>query len=286
MKKRIFLRLIAAALCVAVLVAGIFFVRKKNEWWFPRLQMLLHDNTPDIKSADASSFSVKYTLDEIKSDSRTDSNSLLMLVNSEHPIPFGFLPNVTEFNGAVMHPQMVDAYVSMRDETEAKTGVHIYVSSHFRTKADQERILSESAATVAAQVGCSEHETGLALDIYAKYFGGISFLDSPAGRYINRHCGEYGFIIRYPYGKTDITGIAYEPWHIRYVGQPHARLIMDSGVSYEEYIEALTPEQWFASGESCFILRTAESTVNMPESWSKCTVSPDNTGNVIITVFA
>ncbi len=285
MKKHFTLKIIAVLTCATVLVACILVVSRKNEWWFPRLQLLLKDNTPDIKAADASVFTIEYTLDKLKNDSRTNLCSFMMLVNSEHPIPSDFEPDVVEYNSALMSPEMVDAYVKMRDETEARTSVHIYVSSHFRTKEDQARILAESDTAVAAQVGCSEHETGMALDIYAKSFGGTAFLDSPAGRYINRHCGEYGFIIRYPYGKTDITGITYEPWHIRYVGQPHSRLIMDSGLSYEEYIDFLTPEKWFKTDGNCYILRTAAQAVRMPESWSKCSISPDNTGYFIITVF-
>ena len=54
------------------------------------------------------------------------------------------------------------------------------------------------------------------------------------------HCWEYGFILRYPEGKSDVTGIIYEPWHYRYVGREAAQAIRDQGVCLEEYLESLT----------------------------------------------
>ena len=62
------------------------------------------------------------------------------------------------------------------------------------------------------------------------------FADYPDGEWINDHCHEYGFIIRYPKGKTDITGYDYEPWHLRYVGGDAATYIMENNLTLEEYV--------------------------------------------------
>ena len=121
------------------------------------------------------------------------------------------------------------------------------------------------------------------MDVYAPHYDGKQFLRSDAGRMINRICGEYGFIVRYPVGKEEVTGISYEPWHLRYVGAPHAKIIMDCGVAYEEYIEFFAPNTWY-SYENYYVGRFSEESVTLPKNWKSCEISPDNTGYYMITV--
>jgi D-alanyl-D-alanine carboxypeptidase len=161
--------------------------------------------------------------------------------------------------------------------------MRIYVASDYRTREEQMEILAESGSDVAAQVGCSEHEAGLALDVYAPYFGGESFLQSRAGRLVNEICSTYGFIVRYPLGKEDITGISYEPWHLRYVGVPHAELMTESGLTLEEYIEALRLGAWYEAGEY-LISRQDPRAIRLPMTYKNCQISPDGTGYVIVTL--
>ncbi|MBR3866797.1 MAG: M15 family metallopeptidase, partial [Butyricicoccus sp.] len=61
--------------------------------------------------------------------------------------------------------------------------------------------------------------------------------ETPEFQWLAAHCAEYGFILRYPVGTTEITGIIYEPWHFRYVGETAAREIMEAGITLEEYLE-------------------------------------------------
>jgi D-alanyl-D-alanine carboxypeptidase len=207
-----------------------------------------------------------------------------MLVNLEHPLPEDYQADLEEYNGAQMHPLMVEQYISMRDAVQKKTGVRIYVSSDFRTPEKQAELLEQYGPDRAAPVGCSEHEAGLSLDVYAPEHASYEFLNSAAGRMVNRICHEYGFIIRYEADKTDVTGFNYEPWHLRYVGAPHAKLIAESGLAFEEYINALTPEIWYAY-EDYYILRTSNTEeLTLPASFSFCHISPDNTGYYIVTV--
>jgi D-alanyl-D-alanine carboxypeptidase len=206
-----------------------------------------------------------------------------MLINEAHPLPSDYQASLKEYNGAKMHPLMVDPYVALRDRVEKLTGVRIYVASDYRTSEEQEQIFAESEEGMALRVGCSEHEAGLALDLYAPHYAGESFLRSSAGRSVNRICSDYGFIIRYPRGKEDVTGISYEPWHLRYVGEPHAALMTRAELTLEEYLEALTPETWFSYGEY-MILRTAQSEVSIPKGWVSCDLSPDNLGYTVITL--
>lgn len=217
-------------------------------------------------------------------DARVTASCTLMLVNAEHPLPEDYVPQLEEYNGAKMHPLMVSAYVALRDATVAATGKRIFVSSDYRTKEEQEAILAESEEGIAASVGCSEHEAGLALDVYTAYYAGAHFTESAAGRFVNLRCAEFGYIIRYPKAKESVTGISYEPWHLRYVGVPHAKRIAESGLALEEYLTAYQPEVWYALGDGYYVLRTGKATVALPQGMDSCVISPDNMGYYIFTV--
>lgn len=95
------------------------------------------------------------------------------------------------------------------------------------------------AATVVARPGTSEHHMGLAADILGSGYGSLeeSFENTPAFAWLKEHCAEYGFILRYPKEKQEITGVIYEPWHYRYVGVEAATEIMSRGITLEEYLE-------------------------------------------------
>ena len=88
-----------------------------------------------------------------------------------------------------------------------------------------------------ARPGESEHETGLAFDIIdagnADLWG---FEGTPQEKWLKEHCWDYGFIVRYPPDKAELTGIASEPWHFRYVGLPHSQTIHEQGLCLEEYL--------------------------------------------------
>lgn len=89
------------------------------------------------------------------------------------------------------------------------------------------------ADTYSARPGHSEHQSGLAFDIGAL---DNAYGNTPGGRWLNAHCADYGFILRYPAGKESITGYQYEPWHVRYVGSDIASQIMSQGITLEEYL--------------------------------------------------
>lgn len=110
------------------------------------------------------------------------------------------------------------------------------VNGYSREKAE------EVAATRVAPPGTSEHNTGLAVDIlsgdYYNHHSGIeeSFEYDAEAIWLKAHCAEYGFILRYPKDKQDITGIIFEPWHFRYVGVETATYIMENDLTLEEYL--------------------------------------------------
>ena len=122
----------------------------------------------------------------------------------------------------------------------AAQGLNIYLSSGFRSYSYQAQLYSNyvswygkaSADTFSARPGYSEHQCGLAIDVNTI---DSTFEGTSEAVWLAAHCHEYGFIIRYPKGKQDITGYKYEPWHIRYVGTDLSYKIYESGLTVEEY---------------------------------------------------
>ena len=96
----------------------------------------------------------------------------------------------------------------------------------------------ELANTVVKRPGHSEHHTGLAVDMGGSgdFSITMSFENTAAFEWLSTHCQDYGFILRFPKDKEDITGVIYEPWHYRYVGKEHATYIMEHGLCLEEYL--------------------------------------------------
>ena len=100
----------------------------------------------------------------------------------------------------------------------------------------------KKASQIVTVPGASEHQVGLALDIICDTYTILDegFGETQAGKWLQQHSKEYGFILRYPEGKEDITGIDYEPWHFRYVGKDAATIIMDNGLTLEEFVESIS----------------------------------------------
>ncbi len=185
-----------------------------------------------------------------------DPTDLLILVNKYNrspSVPFTLVkPDVaptspSKANNIYMRPEAAAALEDLF-EAAAKDGLTLYATSGFRSYATQKAIfdrkletMSERSANASvAKAGYSEHQTGLAMDIEGETTLGTGltaeFGESPEGIWVAENCADYGFIIRYPKGKTKITGYIYEPWHLRYVGVDAAQEITELGVTFEEYI--------------------------------------------------
>jgi len=126
-------------------------------------------------------------------------------------------------------------------------GLSVYLSSAYRDYATQNYLYNRKiqqygdpavAARIVAPPGTSEHQTGLALDITDRYYEmkDSSLENTALYQWMSAHCHEYGFIVRYPKDKEDVTGIIYEPWHFRYVGVEAATYIMENGLCLEEFL--------------------------------------------------
>ncbi|GAB7386716.1 hypothetical protein BSNK01_05520 [Bacillaceae bacterium] len=134
-------------------------------------------------------------------------------------------------------------FAQAKKERIAIAGVSAYRSYERQKEIFQYNVRTmgkEKAVRVSASPGRSEHQTGLAIDISCPRIGYAleeTFAHTPEGRWLAKHAPAYGFIIRYPKGKEHITGYAYEPWHLRYVGEEVAKEIAEKGITLEEYYQ-------------------------------------------------
>ncbi|MHA7967092.1 D-alanyl-D-alanine carboxypeptidase family protein [Paenibacillus sp. CAU 1782] len=182
----------------------------------------------------------------------------------------------------------------------------IMVTSGYRTRREQEEIYESSLAEngplytsqYVALPGCSEHQTGLAVDVGLAGapldFIAPAFPDEGACLSFKKLAARYGFIQRYKEGKESITSIACEPWHFRYVGVPHSELIQEMDVCLEEYlsfIKAFTPQSgcltWRGNGEICDIMYVEAGERGAALELPDCdafTVSGNNMDGYVITM--
>lgn len=190
----------------------------------------------------------------------TNPDSMYVLVNKKRNLPSVYepadlvVPNVAfSFSGNDPKKQMrKDAAAALEklfagaaeDDVELKavSGYRSYDRQRSIFNLNAKRQGEEAANRTSARPGQSEHQTGLAVDISSASVGyGLetSFGETKEGRWLAAHASEYGFIIRYPKGKQDITGYTYEPWHVRYVGVKAANDIATSKLTLEQYYEKL-----------------------------------------------
>lgn len=140
--------------------------------------------------------------------------------------------------------QWCDKAISLKDEMSGQSPVRFYAVSAYRSYQRQEDLYNnyvkgmgqEQADTVSARPGFSEHQTGLTVDLAAVGSEGISkFKDTEAYNWVIANCTDFGWILRYPEGKTSITGYDFEPWHYRYLGVDLAKKVSESKLTYDEY---------------------------------------------------
>ncbi len=177
------------------------------------------------------------------------SDRYLVLVNKFHSLPENYdVGTIKTFSatyafGEVMAEETCyNAFIAMATGAR-QDGITLVATSGYRTHEMQSQIFDELAQQhgeqyaleVAAKPGTSEHETGLALDIFT--YGGVmeTFKTTETYAWLHEHAAEYGFIERYEEGKDFLTGYAPEAWHYRYVGIDTAMKVKEEGITYDEY---------------------------------------------------
>ena len=188
----------------------------------------------------------------------------VLVVNPWHFMPYDYSPNLVTFydyaqydEGNTLDQSCVDPLLEMLGACK-KAGHEVRIVSSYRRQSTQESLFNkkvdyfvekgydaekarEEAAKIIATPGTSEHQLGLAVDLIDSSYPYLNENqeNTPAQKWLMEHCWEYGFILRYPNGKTAKTGIIYEPWHYRYVGKALAAELKNSGLCLEEYFESL-----------------------------------------------
>lgn len=183
----------------------------------------------------------------------TTPGSLLILANKKHRLPEGYVPSnlvdagIPCTNGTAYMVQEAASAIQQMYAAAAQDGVSLAISSAYRSESYQAVLYNNyvardgaaAADTYSSRPGYSDHQTGLAADFVegSGYDFSDAFRNTASGQWLEAHAHEYGFIMRYPYGKDSITGYEYEPWHFRYVGVDTATAIYNVDVfeSFEEY---------------------------------------------------
>lgn len=183
----------------------------------------------------------------------------LLLVNGSHPLSedYDYTKDLTTIPEEYHNGQLdqinkdIWPYLKAMIDDARKEGVNLSVWSPYRSYNIQQMLFNRQkqkqieagvpeseadakAATIVARPGTSEHHTGLAADIN---MADDAFENTPMYAWLTEHCQDYGFIMRYPKDKIDVTGVINESWHYRFVGINVAKDIKNKGITLEEYLE-------------------------------------------------
>ena len=215
------------------------------------------DSSADESASGASSSSSSSKVSSSTSTSSINSSdpyyesSMPLLVNPDHLMPDDYSPTVVSVGGNYKLESKAAAAWQDMQAAASRDGVSLWIISAYRTLERQTELYQEKveeyknlgynegdakieAGKWVAVPGTSEHCLGYAADLCLLE---ENFENSDQFAWLQKHCAEYGFILRYPKDKVDITKISYEPWHYRYVGSNHAQIIMSQGLCLEEYLE-------------------------------------------------
>ena len=235
---------VLAALVIIVVVIGIAFWVNNFFYGFDPTEIAIRDTT--VQTGEKK--------EPAKAEFKQSDDWRLILVNRDHPLEEEYSGELTELR----YGQSVDSRIypdlqAMFDEMRAD-GLSPKVAEGYRSREDQAQKLSdkiedyisygrsreeatELARTRVEEPGTCEHETGMCVDISSEEEDNES--SSKVWKWMDENGSRYGFIKRYPYDKSDITGIKGEPWHYRYVGTEAAEEIMEKGITLEEYLGAV-----------------------------------------------
>ena len=194
-----------------------------------------------------------------------EADSLFILINAEHPLPEDYVEiHQDDFveiafarnDGRPIQKMRREAAHALDEMLSAarEAGFDITVTSAYRSREYQKQLFDAAVESYLARgmtkkealrltkryyalPGESEHESGLAADIHHLSCATLAFADTAEYRWLSENAHKYGYILRYPEGKESVTGIAFEPWHFRYVGREAAEEIYRTGLCLEEFLK-------------------------------------------------
>lgn len=275
-------------LCLAFITIGLFFVDISN------VEVKQYVQVEDGRTSE--------NIQKIKIRKEQIYQGNLLLINSKYPILQESvrpdIVNLYKYNEMINGYGLLDTeiYLSksiartfseMMNDTEKEGVNHFLISSGFRDFDEQSELYEEMGADYALPAGYSEHNSGLALDVGSS---STTMDRAPEGKWIKDNAWKYGFILRYPSDKTDVTGIQYEPWHIRYVGLPHSAIMKEMNFVLEEYLDYLKDKKKITAdfdGEKytvSYYPYSENMTINIPEN-HEYEISGNNIDGVIVTDY-
>ncbi|AYB38198.1 VanY-A/VanY-F/VanY-M family D-Ala-D-Ala carboxypeptidase [Brevibacillus laterosporus] len=229
----------------------------------------------------------------------------LLLINSKYPIRQESVKS--DIVNLSKHNELINGYGLLNTNIYLSKGIaqkfsemindavkegvsQFFINSGYRDFDEQSVLYQEMGADYALPAGYSEHNSGLSLDVGSS----LTKMDrAPEGKWLKENAWKYGFILRYPKDKTDVTGIQYEPWHIRYVGLPHSAIMQEMNLALEEYLDYLKEEKSISvsvDGKKYTISyypisqnETIEVEVPVNEEYE---ISGNNIDGVIVTTFS
>lgn len=231
--------------------------------WIPYSSSIFDPSVPN--NTDGSSYvyskdePVKKQTDKAATKKPSVDSRYLMLVNKNHLLPADYEVNqVLLSDGSKYVSDIIREPLEQMLADGGSQGLRFAVVSGYRTISYQDHLIQKKMRSLMNEQGMgeeeaykeatrsimpprsSEHCSGLSVDITSASYTGLDERQETTAEYkwLVKNCWKYGFIVRYPKGKEDITGIIYEPWHFRYVGsQEVAKYIMDNGLTLEEYLD-------------------------------------------------
>ncbi|HHK5534460.1 TPA: D-alanyl-D-alanine carboxypeptidase family protein [Bacillus mobilis] len=284
MKKWVFISFfIACTICVGVYISPLF--QKEID-----VKIADKDNT--VRAANTEN--IEITKEEIyKGD--------LLLVNKDYPVKKDSIRsdiinvnhNSELVRGYVIFDRnlrlskgVVESFLNVVDAA-GKDGVqHFLMSSGYRDFQEQSKLYKEMGSDYALPAGYSEHNLGLSLDVGSTQ---KKMERAPEGKWIEENVWKYGFVLRYPKNKSHITGIQYEPWHIRYVGLPHSAIMQKEKITLEEYLDFLKEKKEISTNVEgkkytvSYYKVSGNRKVNVPAN-KQYEISGNNMDGVIVTV--
>lgn len=197
----------------------------------------------------------------------SERDEYLILVNSGNPLDKNYVPSdlvdikSTRADGREVQKMRKAASVALESMIEEMKRLGVYdenltVTSGYRSFEYQKYLFDtyvknrtdsgmsydeayKDVSKTTALPGCSEHQSGLCVDFHNKSYANVSFAETEQYKWIEKSAHSFGFIVRYPSGKENITGISFEPWHLRYVGEKNATKMYENSLCLEEYLAAL-----------------------------------------------
>lgn len=200
-------------------------------------------DTTNITTTEESTVQTNHSVEQIDGCTYIDG---ILIINKSYSAS----PDYQGYNGGLdnskptpptgLFPEVVQSFNTMQQDASSE-GLDIYIASGYRSYYYQQEVYNrycetdppEVVDTYSARPGYSEHQSGYAFDLNSI---DDSFADTSEGQWVAQNCYKYGFIIRFPKGKEDITGYQYESWHLRYVGVDIATYMYENNLCLEEYL--------------------------------------------------